>query len=249
MIYVLSMGYNNPRIMRASLDRLFETWDLKSGEAQLIFLDAHYPLDRPEIMRLMADLRIQRGATVLDAGRNLGLNANWNWMCSQLPLQPDDILIGYDPDSWPQRRGWASALVAALRNWRETKIPWVSATTSNTYAYPKNLSPVFDLGGLRAIRPVGRHCWMQSICAFVWEPLQAIGNFAGPTEWYGELETSLHARYLAQGFDMAWLTDVGDDFKKLVTMEDPRYRRWKLKHALERSVKVDFETWIKSGAR
>lgn len=243
MIYVLTMAHNSARVMMPSLERCYETATIKD-KWQHVILDAHYPIDRPAVEHFLAEYK-QRGAIILDAGKNMGLHKNWNWMCEQLPLQPEDILIGLDPDSWPVQTGWDAALVQALQNWKETKIPWVSVMSDVVHHLHNAQFKMGALNGLTIRQPVGHPCWMQSICAFVWEPLKAIGNFDEPFEYFGDLEKTIHPKYLALGYDMAWLEDFWDEPRKFDGQEDREYFEFKMDTAMRGTYNGDFETYIK----
>ncbi len=241
------MMFNNTRTMSLGLERCYA---MSSGTQPIthVLLDQHYPLNRGETKRFIDNFAKAKGALVLDPGKNLGLHRGWNWACEQLELhhglKDDDILLGVDPDSWPLTRGWEAAMVKALENWQQTKVPWVGVASEVLHHLPGATWRDWELNGLK-VRTPDQNCWFQSLCAFVWGPLKEIGNFWEPNDWYGDLEKNLHPRYRAKGWEFAWLMDYWDEPRKLDSLEDPEYAEWKEALAHRGDTNLDFKDYCK----
>lgn len=242
-VYIISLGYNNAAVMKAGIGRMYETMALKPEEFTHVILDQHYPIRRSEVLNLFDGFRKNYGATVMDAGSNLGLHHGWNWVCDRLPLEEEDVVIGYDPDSWPVQPGWDLAMVDALQHWKTTQCPWVSVTSEVVWHMPNARFEEWQLGRYKMLTPISHPCWVQSVCGFVWGPLKAVGNFVEPNPLYGDLEKTLAPKYAALGYKMAWMLDYHDEIRRLDGHEDAEYRNWKYATAILGEPQVPLEEW------
>lgn len=245
-VYAITLCFNNPAVVAASLDRFYQTRNPDLILKQHLLIDQHYPLpSKDETRRAVQAVADRHGCRVLRPERNLGLHDGWNWACSHLDLQDDDILIGYDPDSWPLTPGWDMALVTALS--KDRRAGWASLTNVRSRRELEQKScfeeRVTD-GYLRVWST--RLPVVNSVCAWKWGFLRKCGGLWEPKAYYGHLETWLFDRLKEQALDWVFLVDWTED-DTLRGRTDLEYIRWKWAHSHLGTWPGDFESFLAAG--
>lgn len=237
-VYAISLCFNRHDIVRESLAQYEAT---KSGNVQYrhILVDQHYPLPNKQENR--AKLR-QLGPQyeVLDPGRNLGLHHGFNWACSQLPLKDDDILIGYDPDSYPVTPGWDMALVTAIAHggnvaWASLMNPISRRELDERGFTPRRIGHIHTL-------ETHRPC-VNSICAWRWDFLRKAGGLKEPTAFYGGLECAMWKALNDQKQKWVYLLEWHEK-SYFFDKQDMVYRDYKWHHAHTGQWPGDFESYL-----
>lgn len=241
-VYAITLCFNKPSVVEASLRRFYATKN-PSLEVRHVLVDQCYPMpSRSAVTAKLMALAAEFNCILIHPGRNMGLHHGWNWAMNQLPLQPEDILIGYDPDSNPISHGWDMALATALS---DPKVGW--ASLMNTRCEPELRERGFTERMIqhvqvwRAHRPV-----VNSICAWRASFLLAAGGLQEPTNYYGHLEAAMWAHLEKQGLEWVFLPGWREN-DELRNMADREYLLYKWSHAHLGSWPGDFESFLAAG--
>lgn len=237
-LWTITMGFVPSRIWRQSCDAYYRT---RNRQTEHIFVDQHYPLNKDENRRELWTTCREYGISVLDPGKNLGGTEGFNYAVRRISAQPDDVIIGYDPDSRPVTEGWDGALQDAIL--MDPKINWTSLMSAR--AKPELEARGYDrrsVGHLevwRTHKPV-----VNSICAFRASWLNAIGGLNQPSRFYGGLEAHMfqHLRGGQWCFLPGWWES--DDIRD---QQDREYLWYKWRHAHLQDWPGDFASYIAAG--
>lgn len=253
--FVISLGHCNPSVWAISAARFYETagltpvdggkrWLLNANgsahEFEHIWLDQHYPLGDRKDAHAVCE---RYGIRVLDAGRNLGLHGGFNHVLKEVGARAGDMLVGFDPDSYPDTPGWLQAMVEVMQNGE--KVAWISLMNRISRGEMQQ----------RGFRPeaIGRHVvWetlapvVNSICAWSGDFLLKTEGLHEPLEFYGFLECAMWPRLKAQGKQWVFIDGVWEG-SELVGAGDEEYRQWKAVYAHEKRTSLSFAEWLKTG--
>lgn len=241
-IYTITVGYVPARIWEKSIQRYQET---RHGglNYEHIFIDQHYPLNQVENSEALRAINIKSGVQTIDLGRNLGLHGGFNAALMGVPLQPEDVVIGYDPDSYPENSGWDMALVTALLDpkiaWASLMAPWLDEPMKH-----RNLKKRFVNQVEVWIQP---EPIMNSICAWKGDYLLKVGGLYEKSKWYGGLEVCMWDSLVKNNYEWAFLPGWRENHS-LHWEQDELYKVWKWRLAHERVTTDDFETWLQKTA-
>lgn len=237
-LFTITMGFVPARIWRQSCEAYYRTAERKTEH---IFVDQHYPLHEAENRRELWRICCEYGISVLDPGHNLGGTEGFNYALERIKLEPDDVVIGYDPDSYPITPGWDGALADAIA--LDPKIVWTSLMSQR--ANPELEARGYERRYLNQIevwrtkQPV-----VNSVCGFRASWLQAVGGLRQPSKWYGGLECALWASLGAS----EWCFLPGwwewDDIRD---QQDREYLWWKWCSAHLKEWDGDFASYVAAG--
>lgn len=240
-VIAVTLCYNKPEIIELSVKRFHET---KHGGLPLVHLlvDQHYPLpDKAATSEEIKRIARENGCEYMNPGKNLGLHHGLNWALQTYGMQDDDIVIGYDGDSYPIESGWDCALVTAMIN--DPRAVWASLYGKNTpgelgqRGYTKRMSGHIEVHETHT--PA-----VNSICAWKGWWIKKAGWFNEPRPMYGGLEVCLWPQVKRYGYAWVYLPGWTEDERlKFDPGEDYKYKIWKWKHAHER-LDLDFESWL-----
>lgn len=238
MIYTITMGFCPSRIWEKSCIQYYKT---SNRETKHIFVDAHYPLNEYENRRALWRVCCDYGVSVVDPGRNLGGADGFNYALGMIDVKPNDIIIGYDPDSCPIDAGWDGALADAIL--LDAKINWTSLLSVRAKpelqarGYEKRM--VSHLEVWKANRPV-----VNSICAFRGSWLETIGGLRQPSRWYGGLEAEMFQNL--RGGEWCFLPGWRES-DEIRDKQDREYLWYKWKHAHLKEWDGDFRSYVEAG--
>lgn len=240
-VWTITLCFTNPKIIRQSIAQYKATVS-GSVEYEHVLVHQHYPLPtKQEVSAEIKAIASDFNCTFLDPGKNLGLHDGFNWACNQLPLGPDDIIIGYDPDSWISTPGWDSAIVKSLQ--ARPSIAWASLMNIRSeQEIAKVKFDEFTHDGVRLYKIY--HPVVNSVCAIRWSFLKEVGGFIEPVKYYGHLETAMWYRIQKTNNEWVYLPDYKET-DQLRDMHDPEYMQYKFDHAHRFSWAGDFESWLK----
>lgn len=244
-VYAITLAFMNPEIVKTSIEAFHATRNPELPLAGHYVVDQHYPLQREAAKQTLRELP---GCTVLDPGRNLGLHEGFNWAMRQLPLKPEDIVIGYDADSLPLSRGWDMALVRAIEARRSDghgEVVWSSLGNPRTLSdlYARGYDPVTADGYLRLF--LTRTAITNSVCAWRYGWLKEVGFLEEPRAFYGHLEAAMWGK-LRPGKRWAVLPDWTES-DALREKHDRAYIVYKWRHSHLNDWPGDFESFVKAG--
>src|SRR5690606_27407958 len=105
------------------------TFGIPRSRFEHVFVDQHYPVGREAVEKFHVEQARHENVTVLDPGRNLGLQGGFNYALDFLRLNQNDIVFGFDPDCFPTTNGWGWAMEQVLS---DRRVGWVSCWNPHT---------------------------------------------------------------------------------------------------------------------
>lgn len=209
------------------------------AEAEWWVLDDCWPLNKKQNERLL-ELFLTRwpGTKLVRSPKNLGLHEGWNYLCSQMPLEDDDIILGVSPDSCPSR-SWDLAMKEVLEV--APDLAWVGSCSEAISLTPGVEWETRYISGHAVLIPINAPTMWHSM-AFRWKVLKEIGGFSEPCNYYGHLETAMWNKLQKIGMKQGFLADYTETWP-LESYHDRIYSDWKYLHAHERSFPGNFEDY------
>lgn len=228
--WIVSPCYMRLSIIEKSLAAFYETVDEKwETPYEHILLDHHWPLDYWDHRHQILRLAHVYGCRVMSPYKNLGGHGGFNWVCSQLPLGDNDLVLGFDPDSFPATKGWNNAMIRALRDdagYAGVSL-WIEADL-----YTKKWKDLPSSSGLRVVAPADRETEMINISIWRWSFLRRIQGYRSRNAFYGDVEVELTKSYKETGLRHGYLRDF-KEVERLTRLPDhgePSYVEWKAAH-------------------
>lgn len=240
-VHVITLGYAPARILSAGIERFYETLS-KEVPLNHVVVDHLYPLRHSEIMTAIESGRQRFGYQVLTPSVNMGLHGGLNWACDHIKPAPEDIVVIYDPDSYPLDSGWLQAFVVAIKNGGLSIAGIVNKGILNELKTRTARSYLVD-GYLEIIEP--KVAGMLSVCGWRWDFVQAAGGFQEPNAHYGGLEAAMWARL--GGRKWGYLPQYREDSEIIHCQQDDDYMHWKWRHSQRMDWQGTFESYIAAG--
>lgn len=238
-IVIVTMVYTNRNVFVAGMDALAKTIDVTKHKH--VFFDAHYPANAPIGRDYYATPF--RHITMLDAGKNMGLHENANWVLRDLDpeLADEDVVVFYDADEGAQQYGWLSAMEAVFQT--DPKCGWLSLTAKPIHdVLDESEVPITEVAGVRLRVP--SFCLMNLVCGWRVGALRKIGPLNEPHRWYGGLEVDAQPKFRAAGYWIGWLQDFTT--QPFGWLQDESYTAYKKHHVghAEPIFPGSFEEWL-----
>jgi len=232
-ICVVTLGFMNWRIISESFKQLYAT---KTAEWKHLVLDQHYPLNEKENRDNLKAICKDYGAELFDAGKNLGLHNGVNYLLSK--AKGSEIVIGYDPDSFPNRIGWDTALTKVIN----PTVVW------STLGNPRSLVELKARGyEERVVDNITlwrtKRAVVNSVCAWYIPWLDEVG-LTEPRAFYGLLEMEMFDKL--RGKEWVFLPEYTES-DHLRLHHDKDYVLYKWAHAILKVWDGDFKTWLAAG--
>ena len=183
-IHLTVVCHVQPKIMAVSLIRLMAT----AGEpiASAVFIDNFWPIDREETSRDIETLAKAYGAAVTRpaGGRNIGGHQGGNLAIDFLRpvLQRDDLILGFDPDSFPLDYGWLAAAKTVMLN---------SDLDSVSLIHTAIINRPWQFQIINGIK-VGSLPFPEMYNVTVWRAGWLLDNKLAGSGFYGHVESALH---------------------------------------------------------
>lgn len=243
-VFIVTLCYNKPEIIRLSVEQMRRT--LHGGlPIEHLMVDQRYPLpDKDSVSKEIAQIAKNTGARLLEPGKNLGLHHGLNWALQTVGMRDEDIVIGYDGDSWPIESGWDMALVTALI--ADQKTVWASLWGKNSHG--ELTSRGFTRRMANQVEVYETHTpAVNSICAWKGWWVKQAGWFDETRPVYGGLESKLFHYVRDRGYRWVFIPGWTEDERlKFNPGEDILYKTWKWRHAHE-GYDGDFDSWLARG--
>jgi hypothetical protein len=235
---MVTLAHAPGRILMASLDRLYAT---RNADTRLVHhvLDGHYPINPTDSFYAVREACRRHRLVLHDAGRNLGLHHGFNLVWERIRPADEDVVILYDPDSYPLDPGWDMALVTAVTHGRLAVAGLVHPVIEQELVDRAGTEELVD-GYLKVALPK-RECQL-SVCAFSGEFLRHTGGFHEPNAFYGGLEADMWARL--DGRRWGYLPQYREDHR-LNDLQDWQYREWKRRHAQDGTFPGGFDEFVR----
>ncbi|NDC22511.1 MAG: hypothetical protein EBZ49_00050 [Proteobacteria bacterium] len=219
--------------MASSFKQLYQT-KILNWEHHV--LDQHYPLNEKENRDSLKAMCKDYGAILHDAGKNLGLHEGVNYLIRQ---SKPDIVIGYDPDSFPNRICWDEALTKVI----DENVVW------STLANPRTMGDI-KARGYTEFTSNGVKLWKtktaitNSVCAWSVPWLESVGFVSESRPFYGHLETTMFGRLKNKSWVVLPEYSESDHLRH---DHDKDYALYKWAHAILRIWDGDFKSWLEAG--
>lgn len=239
---IITLAFNDPEQVQKAVKRLKDTQDISTYEYYIIDVGFPIPCKRKNFKRL-CDIANAYDVDILKPARNRGVSGNWMWAVYELGLEGNDVIIGMDPDSEPQQRGWCDALTDVLSNSMEpiaycglTRItPPQLSTEVNEFDKPYTTHMI---AGRKVRKYMEAISWPMGgfNAGFVRER-----GIHQPRTRYGFIEMGTIRLMENTKWDWCMLDEFHDATSD---RGDKRYQEWKIKQA-RAETHLDFEDYLK----
>ncbi len=215
-LWMLTSCHVDAKILEFSMERLRATTKLPFEH---VFLDHHWPEDYWQTRHKVLEVAEKYNCRVMSNYQNLGGHQGYNWSLGQLPLQNNDLIVTYDPDSNPITEGWLEAMVEAME--ADKNLAYLSLLPNvihkNRIWNPETISGTGIKICYNVLDMVNVTIWRMS---FLTKTKGILGN-----SWYGHIESQMaqQARYLS--LKHAFLYDYREDECPIPHTE--KYVQWK----------------------
>jgi len=240
-VFCITLGFVPPRIWAKSCEQFYKTKD-PDIEVHHYFVNQWYPLnDYADMMEIHA-INHKYGVHWIDPQKNMGLHNGFNWALEQVKPADDDIIIGYDPDSFPCGPGWLKTFLIALSY---PDVVWASSTSELLTADKK-------AKGYDVRQKEDRTFWLpkhavaNSVCAWKYNWLKEVGFLDEPRDYYGLLECNMWNKLKVTQKKWAFCMDH-QEVDPLRTSHDRSYVMYKWCHAHLNSWPGDFKSYLQAG--
>jgi hypothetical protein len=238
-IVMVSIAFAPARVIIECYKQIYKT--IGNIKFEHYVLNNHYPIDQDRNDALIKTLVESYSGKYFDLGSNVGLSEGYSYLMREAKLEPDDIVIGIDPDVWPVTPNWGEALVKVLSE-PNTNIGWVSLFNHHSQREFNERGFIeLDVAGLKCYNT--KTAMLNSICAWKGDLLIKMGGLKEPNKYYGGLESFSYGTVKQLGYNWVFLPEYKEDFNDLVK-PDLCYKNYKWIYAHERSTKLDFASWL-----
>lgn len=233
------MAYAPGETIRKGIQRYTET---RATCWRHIMIDQHYPMRRNETLAAIKDVCHEYGIQYVNPGLNLGYHGGLNYALRFFgpEMAPEDALLVYDPDCWPESYGWDQALWNAMNLMSNIATCGILNPRSRKEVQGR---PHIELG--EGVWKIDR-ATVASLQAWRKRFVLSAGGFTEPNEYYGGIEAAMWPHLEALNMDWAVLTDYNDS-EKLRDAKDPEYRAWQWMHGHRGSYRGDFAQFLQDG--
>jgi GT2 family glycosyltransferase len=233
MIHVITVCHCEPATLAMSLAQALRTM----GQVEIktwILLDNVWPIEHDNAAQCIKSIARMVDGSVISVPKNLGGHGGFNFAFHQLNADLQDLILWYDPDSYPITQGWLKAMKDVMD---------VDGNIATLSLWPENIGGKdwneFTIAGHK-VRTYP-HAEMFSIT--MWRAsFIGKGGVAAEYRWYGQIEAPAFRK--AQGLRMrnAYLADFKEKHCPLPHPES--YSKWKQSH-LNRTFNGNFDEWLR----
>lgn len=237
-IYAVTLGFAPSRILLTTFDQVYKTIGIP---VQHLLLNNHYPVDEERNDELVRAICQAYGVKYYDLGENVGLAAGYNYLLRDvIPYDPESIVIGIDPDTWPITKGWGAALADVHS---DPKIGW--ATLQNQASERELKERGFTARSVKDVPIYSAHqACVNSICAWKLSMLKELNWLSEPKKYYGGIEGHMFHMVKKMGLDWVYLPTFKEESSALVSSEE-LYRTYKWNYAHLNNTQLSFKEWLK----
>lgn len=237
MIATISLCYNQPDVIYNSVRRYYET---TTQPTRHILFDAQWPLERTKMDNVLKTLHADYGCEIHNIGQNMGLARNFNHCLSLIDLDSTELVVAYDPDSWPMERGWDQAMLDVIRS--RANAAWISLWHPHAQR---------ELLGENRGAAEGNLVWatsavMNSVSGFRPSWLKACGGLYEINPFYGGVESNTWDRLAEHGMRWVFLRDYTEVFWPKPELLNSEYRDYKFQTTHGGKKQVEFSEWLRA---
>ena len=230
--HLITVVHGPAEVFAASFLRLFSSTPAKFDS--IVVVDNHWPLNKEANTKSIAVVAEAVGAKLVKPeGGNIGGHQGSNFGISHIQSEADDLILGFDYDSWPVTPGWCEALVCGMKNSNFDSISLLHSDIKEIHDQRKTKWITSVCGGVRVGKLVHPEMFNLTIWRAAWlkaHPLVGHG-------FYGHVESLTHG-YNNHGYTLDYL-EGHHPIPCSAT-----YHEWKRSHA-GGNFKENFDVWCK----
>lgn len=222
-VWTITLAHCRPAVLEAGLERYYRTTQaMRSNgyDVTHVIVDHLYPIDHWSTRRRILELAGNYGCHVIAPFKNMGGHGGFNWAMQQLPIAPEDSIIGIDPDSNPLTAGWDVAALQALE--QDPTLGAVSlmhsAIALRPWNYERQPATGIYLATLAGPEMFNVTVWKSAF-------LRDTGGLLALLPLYGHVEVAMQRAAASRGWRMAYLRDFQEGMNDVA--HDPEYNAWK----------------------
>lgn len=233
-LFAVSTCHMEPEIIAMSLARLRRTGGMIPDRH--IIVSHHWPIDPHGFHDLVVDIAKICKGEVVQPERQLGGHFGFNFGLGHLELKDDDLVLGYDPDSYPAKRGWLKAMVEVMQD--DPRLGYVSLMSE--WIQGNRDWRLEMIGGHRvAFHPIQD---MFNITVFRASVLKKGLLAEEKNPYYGNVETGMKRHVDGLGMRWGYMRDWLED--RCPIKHHPIYEEWKKKAGGEGTYKGNFDQYV-----
>lgn len=226
-VWVVTLCHVDIHVLDASLNEFYATTKYDEFYTHIL-VDHHWPINTWQHRHDLLYLAERYRCKVMTPYENVGGAGGLNWAMQNLPWKEGDLLLGYDPDSFPKNKNWVTAMADVLK---DPKYGGISLKI-NADLFTKEWDREVVNYSHRVMRPAKGGIEMFNVSMWDMEVIDEIGGFHD-IKYYGGVETPLLSKFNRHGFKHGYLEDYTEDLRPVEP--HPEYIKWKSAH-----VKGDF---------
>lgn len=234
-IWIMILAYNRPELVKSAIARCKEQNDLTGLNYEYCLVDPGYPLPNKFFnSSQLLSYCIKNDVTYLKPYMNRGVSKNWQWFINEVHASPEDVVIGIDPDNFPDNANYIKAIADVLMSDRSVfycglqRLPFYENFTRSLYQIAGNW--VYEYRDLIS--------W--SMGGFSVGATRTMGGIQQSHAVYGGIEQRMIEIAKPLGLKSVMLKDYLNTHTE---SPDPEYQAWKYESATT-ALKDDFETWL-----
>lgn len=243
--WIFTSAFCKAKMLEECLKHLYSDPFLEIKPFCHVVIDNHYPINKEKNRERIQELCLQYRCAYIDSGCDLGLHQGLNKAMAIVGVEPDDHLLGCDPDDRPSK-GWALAMTQVM-----TGDPSVAVCGMNFWVLPwkQNQQGAWKreiINYHRVWIHPGVEMW--NVAAFNMKLVRSLGGFSQPNAYYGGIEIALYHEWVKRQMKLVYLIDYSSEAVP-VNREDPElydqiYGKWKIDHAMH-GYTGSFESYLK----
>lgn len=245
-LFTVTLAYAPSLILRAGIGQLYRTREMDDWH---LIIDQHWPLDQDNVGHAIRELRIRHKISYIDPGKNLGYHGGFNAAMQFFGdiMRDEDAIVCYDPDSWPEQRGWDRAIFDVMRTRPQVATCGIMGPIGHREVRERGYTEYpYDYSGAGYWRP--KQAIIASLQAWRVGFIRSICGFHEPNPFYGGIEAEMWAHLERKGLQWAVLPKFSDS-DRLRQQKDPQYREWQWAHAHLKNFHGDFGEFLQSGMK
>lgn len=211
---------------------------------QHVIIDNHYPVGKTKNSDALKQLAQAHDAIYIDSGKDLGLHGGLNNACKQLPIEPQDIFIGVDPDDRPDKE-FIDKITKTLIFNLDIGIIGLNFWVIDQRFQQGKLTEYIDADGTVIWKHPFIEMW--NVIGTRFSTVMNMGGFNQTYAYYGGFEVAFINQLHAEKRKLAYLKDCRSDRiamdRENRILFDPEYRQWKTDH-VDRRFNGSFEEWL-----
>ena len=218
-IHLTTVAHGPAEAFAASYLRLFSSINTKFDS--IVVVDNHWPINKEANTKSIAVIAESVGAKLVrPEGGNIGGHQGGNLAISHLQLADDDLMLGFDYDSYPVTPGWLEAMIDGMKFSNLDSLHLLHSDIKEIHEKRGTKWSVNEYGGVR----VGTLPHPEMFNLTIWRGAWLKQHPMVGQGFYGHIESMTHG-YNNHGYTVDFLEGHNPVFIP------PTYQDWKRAHA------------------